>query len=580
MRRYALRAGEPLAIDSGAIRHDADGLYLVMGDDVPENESRGTVTIVTVRGALSQFKGDGGDSYEGLTERVGEAFGADPKPEKVLLSITSPGGVVAGLNECVGKLRAMSTAAGIPLVAWVPSLAASAAFALCCACEERLAHESAVVGSCGVISTMVSVTDADRKQGLQFRLITSGKRKADGHLHGPITDAAESAERDRNNELAQQFFALASKATGLSPRRLQSYEAAIFLGRRAVTAGLIDNVSTLDEVLLGMGATVIEGAAPAPNGGNVTDRRAKNDDASRKVLDAAQRGASPSVAQPGTTEAPMSVKLEAVIKQTLAAIGTEADPRKKVHLQGKLASLYVAQAAMDGDEDAPSSSKPASSKPDSDDESAAAKHAARAKKMAAKSEAMKHRAKAAELKSKAAESEEEAKRCEEEASGGEDDEEEKAKASAAAIAAQGTISGGLSEGALAALTEKAAAYDRLAPRLASLESVQTKATQNALVQEAVARRCITRHQAKQLESKPFSFVQDYILMHKTALVNIDESALATPDQTPAADLPAAVRSVVEQAVAAKGLTGEEADKFRERSYAAHRKALTNGAGVH
>ena len=30
----------------------------------------------------------------------------------------------------------------------------------------------------------------------------------------------------------------------------------------------------------------------------------------------------------------------------------------------------------------------------------------------------------------------------------------------------------------------------------------------------------------------------------------------------------------------KGLTGEEADKFRERSYAAHRKALTNGAGVH
>ena len=107
----------------------------------------------------------------------------------------------------------------------------------------------------------------------------------------------------------------------------------------------------------------------------------------------------------------MSVKLEAVIKQTLAAIGTEADPRKKVHLQGKLASLYVAQAAMDGDEDAPSSSKPASSKPDSDDESAAAKHAARAKKMAAKSEAMKHRAKAAELKSKAAESEEEAKRC-------------------------------------------------------------------------------------------------------------------------------------------------------------------------
>ena len=157
MNRYALRTGEALAISADAIHRDADGFFLLLGGSAPENETRGSVTIVNIRGALQQFEGPGGDSYESIVKRVGSAFESDPKPSAVVLRISSPGGVVAGLNECVKKLQRMSKGAKIPLIAYADELAASAAYAMCCACSEILLPPSGIVGSIGVISTMISV---------------------------------------------------------------------------------------------------------------------------------------------------------------------------------------------------------------------------------------------------------------------------------------------------------------------------------------------------------------------------------------------------------------------------------------
>lgn len=274
--RHAIRAGEYLAIDPSYIRHDADGFFFLLGPSSPDNEQAGTVTIVHVRGALCHYRGDGGDSYEAILERTAQAFDSDPKPSAVMFRIESPGGVVAGLNECVFKLQRMSKAAKIPLIAYVDEMAASAAYALCCACSEILAPPSAVIGSIGTISTMVSVAKRDAIEGIEFRIITSGKRKSDGHPHVPITEDAVRAETLRNEELSAQFFALAGKARRIPPKRLSSLQAAIYLGRDAEKVGLIDDVMSLDDALLGLDASEVSSTEPVgPNDGNVTDRRAK-----------------------------------------------------------------------------------------------------------------------------------------------------------------------------------------------------------------------------------------------------------------------------------------------------------------
>ena len=282
MKRHALRTGEYLAIKPDVIQRDESGFFFMMGPDAPDNERHGSVCVVHVRGALVHYKTDGGDSYEAIVERVKAGLEADPKPTAVLFRIESPGGVVAGLNECVLKLQRMSKEIEIPFVAYVDEMAASAAYAIACGSGEILAPPSAVIGSVGVISTMISQADHDKQEGLDFRIITSGKRKADGHPHQVITDDAVKAETVRNTELANQFFALAGKARGLAPKKLAALEAAIYLGKEAERVGLIDNVMSFDDVIFGLDtAETPPPTSPAPNEGNVTDRRAKELDKSK-----------------------------------------------------------------------------------------------------------------------------------------------------------------------------------------------------------------------------------------------------------------------------------------------------------
>ena len=86
MKRYALRTGEFLAISWNAIRRDGDGFFLALsGDPIPPNDTRGSVTLVSIRGALQQYCSPDGDSYEGITDRVAQAFTSDPKPSAVVL---------------------------------------------------------------------------------------------------------------------------------------------------------------------------------------------------------------------------------------------------------------------------------------------------------------------------------------------------------------------------------------------------------------------------------------------------------------------------------------------------------------
>jgi capsid assembly protease len=278
MKRYSLRTGEFYAIKPSFIERDADGFFLVMGRDPAPNEARGSVVVVHIRGALSQWKGEGGDSYESIVERVGDALKG--KPSAVVLSISSPGGLVAGLNECVFKLQRMRVEAETPLIAQINELAASAAFAISCACDRRFAPPSAIVGSIGTISTMVSVARQDEANGVDFRIITSGARKSDGHPHQLITEAAVKAETARNAQLAEQFVEIAAKALRQSPRKLEALEAAIYVGENARKVGLINAVRSLDETIGSLDRSEIASPSPSPNEGNVTDRRAKDLDSS------------------------------------------------------------------------------------------------------------------------------------------------------------------------------------------------------------------------------------------------------------------------------------------------------------
>lgn len=272
MKPRYVKPGEALAMASTRLLQDRKGFFWMFGGSSPPNERRGDVAIVYVRGELEHHETTwGAESYEGILEKMRAAYaGTDAveaherehryeedyqpieaaPPKAVALVIDSPGGVVSGLTACVEELQRMRAEhPEIKVSCFVDEMATSAAYALACSCDEIVCPPSAILGSIGVIATMISATAADKKAGYDVRLITSGARKADGHLHAPMTDAAVQAETSRVDKLALAFFRLAGKARKLSVDKIRSFQAGIFLGKDAIRVGLADRLAPIDAIL-------------------------------------------------------------------------------------------------------------------------------------------------------------------------------------------------------------------------------------------------------------------------------------------------------------------------------------------
>ncbi len=248
--RRPIRSGEALAIAKGHYHQIGAEMWWDLGPASPKNETIGALTVVTVRGVLDHHEGFG-ESYDALVKRWTAACEGG---QKVALRIDSPGGVVSGLDECVGEMREIAASAGALTVAFADGMATSAAYALACSCDEIVTSRAGILGSVGVISSMVSYAAANEAHGVQVVTITSGEAKADGHPDSPITDDAIERERARVETFADQFFDLVSEARALDADEIRGYQAGLFVGRDALRAGLVDAVMPWRELLVMLSA--------------------------------------------------------------------------------------------------------------------------------------------------------------------------------------------------------------------------------------------------------------------------------------------------------------------------------------
>jgi ClpP class serine protease len=596
--RY-VKPGELLAMSQNAL-HQGPGAFfwLQCGGAIP-SERRGDVAIVHVRDALEHHESPDSDSYESILKRVrlamsGEdaephdedeslAFEAKP-PSVVILCIDSPGGVVSGLNETVYALRRMSQETGVPLVAYVNELAASAAFALCCACSKVLCPPSAIVGSIGVISTMISQSERDKKDGFDVRLLTSGARKADGHIHAPITDAAVNAEMSRVEKLATTFFKIASKARKIPTDRIESFQAGIFLGSDAFRRGLVDEVLTLDDAVLALSRADNDGIEA---GGNVTDRRASrsgNRNASHKALDATRCSALLDVAQVGPKGAPM-LALQALIKKTKAAIAKEKDVAKVRSLTEALVAYSAAYKAYKKTEKHVEHVKTEEGQDDDDDEE---DDDSDDKKKDDEDDDSEESEEAEEKASHSAEEEEEAPpmKNSEKAEEEEEAEEAEEKKATAALRLLEQVTGQRGNAAIGAAMAKFATADRVAADVAKLKADAQATERTALLKTAA--KYVPKHLLGALKTQKLSALRAFVAEAKKGqpMVATEEGDLIVPKAVvPGSEesLPKETLAMIDQAVAACGLRDPKA--FREQLVAKHtashsdrlNKAL-NGAG--
>jgi ClpP class serine protease len=620
-----VQSGEVLAMLPEGIKVGRrDGLHAMWWDypeRIPENQRVGAdadIAVVHIRGAL-EHRAHYGDSYEQILKRVSRAMtghdvadaarsewlnddwrtraeireydaNAEPAapPKVVILRIDSPGGVVAGLNETVRSLQALRAKHGIPLIAYVDELMASAAYALSCACDQVFLPNSGITGSIGVISSMFDQTAANKKDGLRFVTMTSGARKADGHPNVAISDEAIAAEQARVDRMARQFFAMVSKARGMSVDAIKALEAGIFLGGEAVKVGIATAVATWDEVV--RGAESIEndfGTKPVAQPG--TPKVPSNPPQTSNGTPGNPRGTRQDVPR-GAKGKPMILKLRAMVaslQKRFEAAAKGSAERKTLRRQLDAARADLAAAtkikkkteeyseetddAGDEEEEAEEGSGNETDREedaDGDDDDDGDEE---------------------DEEEDEEEAEESSDRCEEEEAAAPPTKSKGSKASLSALvhAITGGAKGQRGAGRLAAVVAKADAYDKTNARLAKLERDARVRAKGALIDEAVAQRRITRHEAKTLRAKPLSFVTGLLEMRQNAIVHSTDDTIRIPDPKASAKgaaepLPADVVRHIAMAVQAAP-DGTDREKLRAQLTEDHQKRLAaangaNGAG--
>ncbi len=282
------RAGQALALASSAIgrafavvRGPTTPTLVPMArrteDNVPKRP-RSQIAVIDVFGPLSQRSETYCgwiDGYDSIAARVNEELGK-PDVGAVLLRLDSPGGDVAGLEECIRSIVANRDATGKPIAAYVDELAASGAYWLACGVTNAgiFAPRSGNVGSVGVYTMLADERKSLEQEGIALTLVRDPPGKDAANPYSPVEDVALARATDVVNAHAARFYAAVGAARGMTPERVRGLNAAVLLADAAKAAGLIDEVLSIDDAISRLAAKAAESSMGRPvSAGQHTTKR-------------------------------------------------------------------------------------------------------------------------------------------------------------------------------------------------------------------------------------------------------------------------------------------------------------------
>ena len=211
-------------------------------------QMHGSIALIEVVGELLKRNRffSSGTTYSSIRQKIQAALD-DPRVRGILLSIDSPGGAVSGCEELGDFVR--SSRGQKPIHAFIDGTACSAAYWLASQCAEIAGPRGAVTGSIGVLAVHVDYSAMDQERGIKVTYLHSGKFKASGNPHTPLSDDDRNYLQSRLDQHYGQFVEAVSSGRDLDPEAVRSTEAKVFLANEAQSLGLIDQVMGFDQFL-------------------------------------------------------------------------------------------------------------------------------------------------------------------------------------------------------------------------------------------------------------------------------------------------------------------------------------------
>lgn len=212
------------------------------------------VATITVSGIIGKHLSAletmcGGVDVDRLSAQLTEAA-ADDSVQVVVLDIDSPGGVVTGVPELAAQIRAL----GKPTLAFTDTQACSAGYWLAAACDSIVATPTADLGSIGVYIALLDDSAWYAKEGYKLELIKAGTFKGMGMSGQPLADAERALLQADVDAIYEMFTAdVLTRRGSVSTETMQGQT---FMGARAVTAGLADEIVPDFSTLLAYAASL------------------------------------------------------------------------------------------------------------------------------------------------------------------------------------------------------------------------------------------------------------------------------------------------------------------------------------
>jgi protease-4 len=192
----------------------------------------------------------GVSSYEDIKADIDDAVSGGASAIGLLFK--SPGGMVTGSTEAAEKIAELRDS-GFPIYAYTEDVLASAAYKMAVGSAGIFASPSAVVGSIGTIWETVSVAEALKQMGIDWRVFTSGKYKGMGHQARELSDAQAEFMQSEVMRMNVEFTDFVKSCRDLSDEYMQGQ---FFNGTEALRVGMIDRVMSSREQFIGYLETV------------------------------------------------------------------------------------------------------------------------------------------------------------------------------------------------------------------------------------------------------------------------------------------------------------------------------------
>lgn len=178
-------------------------------------------------------------------------FGAsDPNVKAIVLDINSGGGSVSGCADC-GALISSIDARVKPIHTFSDGGIMSAAYWLGSSSRSVNIGSVTDAGSIGVIAVHQEMSRMLQDEGIGVTVLRSGKYKGMGNPYEPLSAEAKIEMQDQIDQASQLFTQHVADARGttyaIADQKMG--QGKVFLGQRAVDVGLVDSITTFDNLM-------------------------------------------------------------------------------------------------------------------------------------------------------------------------------------------------------------------------------------------------------------------------------------------------------------------------------------------